>query len=84
MADDDRDENSNGSDWAYSTSPSSSNADNTDTSTGVSSFSTDPAQNVGDRPLSNWGEEPRFENSNAPRAWNIWHSIGRLFGASRS
>lgn len=84
MAQDDNEENSNGSNWAYSTSSSSSNADNNDSSTGVSAFSTDPAQNVGDRPLSNWGEEARIEDSSAPKTWNIWHSIGRLFGASKS
>lgn len=84
MGQDDQKENSDGSSWAFSASTSSANADNDDSSTGVSAFSTDPAQNVGDRPLSNWGEEPRIDDSIAPKTWSIWHSIARLFGAPRS
>ncbi len=79
-----QEKNSDESSWAFSTSTSSANADNNDSSTGVSAFSTDPAQNLGDRPLSNWGEEPRIDDSTTPKSWSIWRSIARLFGAARS
>ena len=84
MGQDDEKENNDGSNWAYSTSTSSANADNNDSSTGISAFSTDPAQNIGDRPLSNWGEEPRIDDTTKPRTWSIWNSIARLFGAPKS
>lgn len=77
-------ESSDGSDWAFSTSTSSSDANNEDSSTGVSAFSTDPAQNYGERPLSNFGDEPRLDNSGETKTWSIWSSIARLFGAPRS
>ena len=79
MAEDDKEEN-----WAYSTSTSSADADNKDSSTGVSAFSTDPAKNTGDRQLSNWGEEPHIDGTGTQKGWSIWDSISRLFGASRS
>ena len=80
---DEEKEKSDGSDWAFSTETSSSDADNKDSATGVSAFSSDPAQNVGDRPLSNWGEEPRIDDTASTQSWSIWHSIARLFGAPR-
>ncbi len=81
---DDDNESSDGSSWAFSASTSSSDANNDSSETGVSAFSTDPAQNTGQRPLSNWGEEPRLDDSSEPKTWSIWHSIARLFGAARS
>ena len=73
-----------GSSWTFSTEPSSSDANNADSATGVSPFSTDPAQNIGERPLSNWGEEPRLDDTPGTRMRSIWHSISRLFGAPRN
>ncbi len=84
MGQDDKEENSDASSWAYSTSTSSSDADNDDSTTGISAFSTDPGQNIGDRPLSNWGDEPRIDDSPAVKSWSIWNTIARLFGAPRS
>lgn len=84
MNGDDKDKNSDTSSWAFSTSTGSANADNDNSSTGISAFSTDPSKNVGDRHLSNWGEEPRMDDSTAPKTRSIWDSIARLFGAPRS
>lgn len=84
MNGDNEDKNSDTSSWAFSTSTGSANADNKDSSTGVSAFSTDPSKNVGDRALSNWGEEPRINDSTATKTSSIWHSIARLFGAPKS
>jgi len=78
------DEKKDGSDWAFSTETSSSNADNKDSATGVSAFSTDPAQNVGDRPLSNWGEEPRIDDSPPQRPSLLSSVFSRIFGSSIS
>lgn len=83
MALGDKEENSTSeSDWAFSTQPASSEITQ-ESDSGVAPFSTDPAQNWGQRSLSNWGEEPRLDDP-PPTRRTIWSFISRLFGGSRA
>lgn len=72
-------EKSDDSSWAFSTEPSSSEMHDNTTS-GVEPFSTEPAQNWGQRSLSNWGQEPRLDDP--VRSPSIWRYIARLFGGA--
>lgn len=73
-----RKEADNGSAWAFSTQPGSSTITQ-ETPSGLSPFSTDPTKNWGQRTYSNWGEEPRIDDTPHTRPW-LWRRVARLFG----
>ena len=77
MAEEKKDDD--GSSWAFSTTPSSSRVHDENES-GVEPFSAEPTKNWGQRPLSNFGEEPRIDDPAPPRR-SIWNVVSWIFNS---